>query len=210
LGERFGQRTDPARYRAASLLLLLVPYTPLLFMGQEWNASSPFLFFTDHNPELGWKVTEGRRREFRSFSAFAEPEARTKIPDPQAEKTFLDSKLKWAERHTDGHAAVLTLYREALKLRKTHRCLKDRSRAAWRARQLSLGVAAIIYGSSGGPRLAVVTNLQVTGSSPWPISAELLRSEGGNWQMVLSSNDARFGGEGDDTRSPATVVFETQ
>ena len=92
-GERLNHQIDPAMYRAASALLLTAAQTPLLFMGQEWAASSPFLYFTDHHPELGALVTEGRRREFRHFTAYTDPNIRTRIPDPQATATFWTSKL---------------------------------------------------------------------------------------------------------------------
>ncbi len=82
-GDRLHQQIDPAAWRAASVLLLVLPETPLLFMGQEWAASSPFLFFTDHHAELGRQVTEGRRREFARFASFSDPSVREKIPDPQ-------------------------------------------------------------------------------------------------------------------------------
>ncbi len=123
-GERLNHQIDRAMYRAASTLLLTAPETPLLFMGQEWAASSPFLYFTDHNPELGALVTEGRRREFRHFSAFTDPNIRTRIPDPQAEQTFLASKLNWEEREREPHAGTLRLYRDLLRLRKTEPALK--------------------------------------------------------------------------------------
>ncbi|HVA93082.1 MAG TPA: malto-oligosyltrehalose trehalohydrolase, partial [Chloroflexota bacterium] len=96
-GDRLTQGLGPDAYRLASALLLLAPCTPMLFMGQEFAASSPFLYFTDHPPELGKLVTEGRRSEFASFSAFQDPDAREHIPDPQAEQTFLASKLRWPE-----------------------------------------------------------------------------------------------------------------
>ena len=66
LGERLHHQIDPAAFRAVTVLLLCAPETPLLFMGQEWAATSPFLYFTDHEPRLGRLVTEGRRREFKS------------------------------------------------------------------------------------------------------------------------------------------------
>ena len=72
-GERLHHQADPAAYRAALAVLLTAPETPLLFMGQEWTASTPFLYFTDHNEALGRLVTEGRRREFGRFAAFADP-----------------------------------------------------------------------------------------------------------------------------------------
>ena len=80
-GERLNHQVDAATFRAASALLLLAPQTPLLFMGQEWAASSPFLFFTDHEPDLGRRVREGRLREFRSYRAFQEPDGAR--PDPR-------------------------------------------------------------------------------------------------------------------------------
>ena len=92
-GERLNHQIDAGRYAAAVALLLFAPETPMLFMGQEFAASTPFLFFTDFNPELGRLVTEGRRGEFADFRAFADPDMRDSIPDPQAESTFLASKL---------------------------------------------------------------------------------------------------------------------
>ena len=83
-----------------SALLLLSPYTPLLFMGQEWNASTPFLYFTDHHEELGRLVTEGRRKEFASFARFAGDA----VPDPQALETFARSRLDWSEAERPPHA----------------------------------------------------------------------------------------------------------
>ena len=79
--------------------------------GQEWAASTPFLFFTDHNAELGRKVTEGRRREFHQFAAFREPAARERIPDPQRIESFLNSKLSWGEKESELHRSALRLYR---------------------------------------------------------------------------------------------------
>ena len=123
-GERLNMQVDHAAYRAASALLLLAPHTPLLFMGQEWAASSPFLYFTDHNPELGKLVTEGRRREFRHFPAFTDPNIRTRIPDPQATSTFWASKLNWDERDRPPYDGSLRLYRDLLRLRKTEPALQ--------------------------------------------------------------------------------------
>ncbi len=118
MGDRLHHAIDPAAFRAASVLLLLAPETPLLFMGQEWAASSPFRYFTDHHPELGRAVTEGRRREFRHFAAFSDPAASASIPDPQAWETFATSRLDWEERSHEPHAGVLRLHRSLLRLRR--------------------------------------------------------------------------------------------
>ncbi len=119
LGDRLHHVVDPAMWRALSALLLLAPETPLLFMGQEWAATTPFLYFTDHHEELGRMVTAGRRMEFQHFSAFADPVRASAIPDPQAEETFRKSTLRWSERDQSPHAQILRLYRELLALRKT-------------------------------------------------------------------------------------------
>jgi maltooligosyltrehalose trehalohydrolase len=116
-GERLNHQINPAAFRAASALLLTAPQTPLLFMGQEWAATSPFQFFTDHNEALGRLVTEGRRREFQTFSAFAEDSARKRIPDPQALTTFLASRLNWSERAFEVHASMERFYAALLALR---------------------------------------------------------------------------------------------
>lgn len=115
LGDRLDRSMDWAVYRAATALLLLLPQTPLLFMGQEWAASTPFLYFTDHHDELGRAVTEGRRKEFAGFAAFSHAE----IPDPQSSDTFRASKLQWEERTKGPHSYMLNLYKSLVALRKT-------------------------------------------------------------------------------------------
>lgn len=118
LGERLHHAVDLATWRALSVLLLMAPETPLLFMGQEWAASTPFLYFTDHEPGLGRRVSEGRRDEFRLFRAFGDPERRALIPDPQAPETFLRSTLEWSEIDRPPHAGIVALYRDLLRLRR--------------------------------------------------------------------------------------------
>ncbi|MEG8054582.1 DUF3459 domain-containing protein [Sphingomonas aerolata] len=88
LGERLTLLTDHARLRAATVLLLLCPQIPLLFMGDETGSETPFLFFTDFHDELADAVRDGRRREFAKFAAFADESARAAIPDPNARATF--------------------------------------------------------------------------------------------------------------------------
>jgi maltooligosyltrehalose trehalohydrolase len=133
LGDRLfgGARGD--RLAALTMLLLFLPATPLLFMGQEWAASTPFLYFSDHEPALGAKVTEGRRAEFRHFAAFAAPGAEAKVPDPQAEDPFLRSKLDWPERESASGRRVLGVVRRMLALRHTDPVLATGGREQLRA-----------------------------------------------------------------------------
>ena len=122
VGDRLTERVSPDAYRAASVLLLLLPMTPLLFMGQEWGATSPFLYFTDHEPDLGKLISLGRRDEFKSFRDFADPERRASIPDPQSLDTFARSRLRWEERDARGTCA------RARSLPSRHQDAQDRPR----------------------------------------------------------------------------------
>jgi maltooligosyltrehalose trehalohydrolase len=113
-----------------SALLLLLPQVPLLFMGQEWAASTPFLYFTDHAPGLGPAITAGRRQEFSAFAAFSDPQARAQIPDPQDPSTFARSRLHWAERGDPPHAGVERLYRALLRLRRDEPAFRGQNQTA--------------------------------------------------------------------------------
>jgi maltooligosyltrehalose trehalohydrolase len=192
-GERLNHFISPETYRAASALLCLAPYTPLLFMGQEWGASTPFLYFTDHNAELGGLVVEGRRRDLERYAIFHEQLAAHDLPSPQALETFASSKLRWEEAERNGHAACLRLYREALRLRREHVAFRPRDRAHFHVGELTFGVLAI--------------RLQDE-EEDWLLLADLRGGHEGNlreepfcalelphqWHIVLSSNAPEFGG----------------
>ena len=112
-GERLAALVDEGRLKAAAALLLTTPFTPLLFQGEEWAASTPFLYFTDHaDPELGKAVAEGRRREFAAFGWNRE------VPDPQDSGTFERSKLDWDEVDEPYHRGMLEWYRGLIALRR--------------------------------------------------------------------------------------------
>ena len=106
--------------RALTACVLLAPSPPMLFMGEEWAASTPFLYFCDHHDELGRAVTEGRRAEFGAFGRFKDPATRDAIPDPNAPTTFVRSKLDRSEATRAPHAGWLALYRTLLGLRHAH------------------------------------------------------------------------------------------
>jgi maltooligosyltrehalose trehalohydrolase len=103
--------------RALAACLLLSPSVPMLFMGQEYAASTPFLYFCNYAGTLAQAVTRGRRAEFERFARFSDPARRALIPDPNAEDTFLKSKLDWAERKRAPHAAWLAFYTDLLRRR---------------------------------------------------------------------------------------------
>jgi maltooligosyltrehalose trehalohydrolase len=117
-GERISALAKPEAVHAATAVLLLAPSPPMLFMGEEWGASSPFLFFCDFEPGLGQLVTQGRRNEFARFARFSDPDTRARIPDPSAEGTFLRSKLDWSEPAREPHRTWLELHRALLRIRR--------------------------------------------------------------------------------------------
>ncbi|MET3493374.1 malto-oligosyltrehalose trehalohydrolase [Variovorax boronicumulans] len=116
-GERIHALGDPVLVSAAMACLLLSPHVPMLFMGDEFAASTPFQYFCDFGPELAKAVSDGRRSEFGGFAAFADEAARARIPDPNAEATFLASKLRWRERGTRAHFSRLCEVQKLLSLR---------------------------------------------------------------------------------------------
>ncbi|WP_082702594.1 malto-oligosyltrehalose trehalohydrolase [Pseudacidovorax intermedius] len=117
-GERIEALAPPHRLRALRGALLLSPHVPMLFMGEEWAATSPFLYFCDFGPELAQAVTDGRRKEFGRFAGFTSEQAQALIPDPNAESTFEASRLNWDERDQPGHRERLHEVRSLLAVRK--------------------------------------------------------------------------------------------
>ncbi len=116
-GERLCQIAEPHRLRALTEILLLAPSIPLLFMGEEWGASTPFPFFCDFSGPLREAVTNGRRAEFKRFRQFARASSRARIPDPCEPATFAAAKLDWSERARSPHAQWLALHQTLLAIR---------------------------------------------------------------------------------------------
>jgi maltooligosyltrehalose trehalohydrolase len=116
-GERICQLARPEALKAAMEILLLAPSPPLLFMGEEFGATTPFLFFCDFKGDLASAVTTGRRNEFARFAKFSSAEKRNQIPDPNAAETYLQSKLDWQSLSCECHARWLQLYRQLLSIR---------------------------------------------------------------------------------------------
>jgi maltooligosyltrehalose trehalohydrolase len=187
-GERLHHQVDLATYRAASVALLASPEMPLLFMGQEWAASAPFLFFTDHHEELGRRVTEGRRREFKRFAAFADAAARERIPDPQAEETFRRSHLDWSEIGRPPHAGTRRLYQALLRLRREDPLLR---RPRWRGftvRADGDDALALVRRSEDGGAVVAVIHL----GGPRTVHLGAGDAEDGEWTVLLDTEDPTY------------------
>jgi maltooligosyltrehalose trehalohydrolase len=120
-GDRLSQSLDEGGLAIAAVLTILSPFTPMLFMGEEWAASTPWQFFTSHpEPELGRATAEGRVAEFAAMGW-----DRSVVPDPQDPETFARSKLAWDEREADAHGRILALYRALIALRRSDPDLTD-------------------------------------------------------------------------------------
>jgi len=173
-GERITALAPPPAVRAATAVLLLAPAPPLLFMGQEWGAREPFLFFSDLGPELASAVSEGRRREFARFPEFADPAARERIPDPQAEATRDRSVLDWSALRRPEHAEWLGLHRALLAIRRAEIAPLLSGEPVPRARWRPLGPTALEaeWVFPGGRGLSLVANL---GPEPATIAPSLAR-----------------------------------
>jgi malto-oligosyltrehalose trehalohydrolase len=161
LGERLGVLAGAEALRAVTALYLLLPQVPMLFMGEEWHSAHPFLFFCDFGEQMADAVRKGRRSEFARFAAFADPAARARIPDPQAESTFLASKLDWEHLAEPAHAAVLRWYTELLAARRHHITpLLPSLRAGGIYRLLAPGAVSVQWRTTLGAELTAAVNLR--------------------------------------------------
>ena len=193
-GERLHQTISPESYRAISLFFCLIPYTPMLFMGQEWAASSPFLYFTDHPGHFGELVAEGRKREFK----FDAHKPGCTLPDCQAEATFHNSKLRWNELLHSPHRDVLSLYRAGLKLRRDFFGERNPGRECWKVEADSNRLSLTYQWPQRV--LEVTLGLPLNGKN-----ATMARGE-----TLLRSNDPRFGGQIVDEGLEAVVTLHSR
>jgi maltooligosyltrehalose trehalohydrolase len=121
LGERTSRLLSPGLLKIGAALVMTSAFVPMLFQGEEWGASTPFLYFTDHRePELGEAVKHGRRKEFAAFGWESEV-----IPDPQAEETFVQSRLHWDELQEENSSRMLAWHQSLIALRRSLSSLTD-------------------------------------------------------------------------------------
>jgi malto-oligosyltrehalose trehalohydrolase len=180
LGERLHAFADPAALRAVTALYLLLPQIPMLFMGEEWHSRRPFQFFCDFGGELGAAVSNGRRQEFARFEAFRDPGKRASIPDPQAERTFDDSKLDWERLADPQHAATVRWYRDLLRVRRRHIApLLPELDAAGEFCIIDHGALVVRWRGRGGAELTLMVNLSAHAMPGFPAErGRLLWQEG--------------------------------
>lgn len=192
-GLRLHQITSPGRCRALTALLLLAPGTPLLFMGQEFAASSPFLFFADHEPALAGLMREGRARFLTQFASVADPAMQAALDDPGDPATFARCKLDLGER--ERHAAALRLHRDLLALRRADPAFRAQRSGAVDGAVLGDRALALRFFDDVGDRLLLVNLGSDLGLASFP-EPLLAPPEGGRWRLRWSSEDPAYGGGG--------------
>ncbi len=187
-GNRFPTMVTTGRLKIAAALLLTSPFTPMLFQGEEWAASTPFQYFTDHaDPELAAAVREGRRAEFAAFGW--DPD---EVPDPQDPETFARSHLDWDERATEPHAEMWAWYRELLRLRRRCPALHDDRPGSIDAR-LHGGTLVVSRGD-----VRIIANL-----SDVELRSPLRPAD----RILLASSDAIVPGDGEVLIPPDAVAI---
>jgi maltooligosyltrehalose trehalohydrolase len=193
-GKRLAQLTSAARYRALVALLLLSPQTPMLFMGQEFNCSSPFLFFTDHVAPLSADVAAGRKQFLAQFPSVATPAAMQGIIDPGDEQTFQRCKLDWNE--VSEQHSWLQLYIDLLAIRRTDPVITAQAINGIDGAILTLHSFILRwFDAEHGDRLLLINLGAELPSRPHP--EPLLASPlGKQWSMLWSSEHPDYGGSG--------------
>jgi maltooligosyltrehalose trehalohydrolase len=191
-GQRLHAMTSPGRYRAMTAYLLLMPGIPMLFQGQEFAASNPFLYFADHRPGLDRAVRRGRREFLGQFPSMAAPEIGERLADPGDAESFRQSTLNPAERQT--HATAIALHRDLLVLRRDDPVLRERP---GRVDGAVLGARAWLlrFFAGDGDRLLIV-NLGpdlTFRPAPEPLLAPPERQD---WETLWSSEMPEYGGAG--------------
>jgi maltooligosyltrehalose trehalohydrolase len=200
LGQRTHQMASPAQYRAMVALLLLMPQTPMLFQGQEYADSNPFQYFADHNPELARLVCNGRAEFMAQFPSVATPEMRACLPNPSDPQTFQRCKLNLNERTWPGHAQVLQMYKDLLRLRREDPVFRAHWPGGLDGAVLGDHVFLLRYfghavGRDGDDRLLILntdSDLHLT-VAPEPLLAP---PPGKRWELAWSSEFPRYGGTG--------------
>ncbi|MEX2643514.1 MAG: malto-oligosyltrehalose trehalohydrolase [Acetobacterales bacterium] len=179
LGERLRGLADSRAVDGLTAALLLSPQVPLLFMGEEWGSLTSFRYFCDFHDELADAVREGRRNEFKRFAQFSTPEARERIPDPNAEATFRDSALDWNERKIPDRADTLALVSELLSVRRRRilPLLAEMDAGASEVVEGPAGIVHVRWRTTRGGTLTILLNTTAQDAeAPGPLDGETLFS----------------------------------
>jgi maltooligosyltrehalose trehalohydrolase len=186
--------TSPSLYRTMTALLLLAPGTPMLFQGQEFSASSPFLYFVDLSDTLSKAVHEGRLEFLSQFPSLATPDLRANLPDSASVSTFLRSKLDLSERVS--HGREYALHKDLLRLRREDPVFSAQNPGTVDGAVLADGAFVLRYFGAGDDDRLLVVNLGAD-LGLVPLAEPLLAPPAGKtWGLLWSSEDHRYGGLG--------------
>lgn len=200
-GERVRVQSSPGRYRALTALLLLGPWTPMLFQGQEFGATTPFMYFSDASGDLREAIQKGRFEFLTQFPSTGSAETQAHLPPPSEEKTFLRSKLNFAERQSQKQ--IYDLHRDLLRLRRDDPRFREQISGAMDGAVLGDASLVLRYFSANGNERLLIVNLghrSALEPLPEPLLAPPL---GFRWETLWSSESVRYGGPG-----PTEVVSE--
>ncbi|HUP95820.1 MAG TPA: malto-oligosyltrehalose trehalohydrolase [Burkholderiales bacterium] len=192
-GQRLHELTTPGRWRAATALLLLAPQTPMLFQGQEFAASTPFLYFADHDAKNADQARAGRRAFLEQFATIAAG-GHACLTDPVARETFERCKLDVSERRS--HTAAVVLHRDLIRLRR-----RDPVFSAQNVHEVDgavLGAEAFVlrfFSERGDDRLLIVNFGAALALTPIP-EPLLAPPVAATWKLAWSSEDVAYGGDG--------------
>jgi maltooligosyltrehalose trehalohydrolase len=195
-GQRLHQLTSPGLYRALSAFQLLAPGTPMLFQGQEFAASAPFLYFADHGEPLARRTAQSRARFLEQFPSLALAETKAIMQPPARVETFLACKLNHAERDRPGHTESLAMHRDLLRLRREDPVLSERRRGGVDGAVLGPDALVLRYFGAEQEDRLLFLNLGVDlhlDPAPEPLLAP---PAGMRWDLLWSSEDPRYGGGG--------------
>jgi maltooligosyltrehalose trehalohydrolase len=191
-GQRIHQLTSPGRYRALTALMLLTPCTPLLFQGQEFAASSPFLYFADHEDELNGLIRKGRHAFMTQFPNIASEDGGKLLAPPAEEETFRRCKLDHAER--ERNAQVLQMHRDLLRLRREDPVFARADASRMHGAVLGAEAFLLRFLDEAGDDRLIVVNLGAT-LPLYPMPEPLLAPPAGKgWKLLWNSEDPRWGG----------------
>lgn len=194
LGKRLHELTSPGRYRALTALLLLGPQTPMLFQGQEFAASAPFLFFADHHPELAELVRKGRFEFLAQFPSIEAAEMSERLAVPHDARTFRQCVLDPSERERNAH--VVALHRDLLRLRRTEPCFGQQRLGGVDGAVLGDSCFVLrFFGVQGDDRLLCVNLGRTVHMDPAP-EPLLAPPAASRWHLLWSSEAPGYGGMG--------------
>ncbi len=199
-GWRLHQLTGHPRARAITALSLLMPGTPMLFQGQEFWASAPFLYFADHRPELARLVRRGRHDYMANFPSLATESGQKQLVDPEAESTFAACKLDW--REAESNAPIVAMHRDLLALRRTDPAFRSHRRPAADGAVIGPDAFVLRFFEAGGEDRLLIVNLGRAIDRKSFAEPLVAPPRGKRWAVLWSSEEPDYGGTG-------TAEFET-